>query len=105
MAKYKVKHTSILHNGKLYKEGSEIELTEAQAKRLEDFVTLIPNQTPAKPKNENQTKTQTAKTSNNKPESKSETKTPQKTETGDTSKDGSKDEKGSEQDGGVDNDK
>lgn len=82
MAKYKVKHTSILHSGKLYKEGSVIELTEAQAKRLEDFVTLIPNQTPAKPKTENQTKTQTAKTSNKtKSETKSETKTETKAET------------------------
>ncbi len=61
MAKYTVKNTSILHNGKLYKEGSTIELTDIQAKRLEDFVTVLPNQTPVKPKPE--TKTQTSKNS------------------------------------------
>lgn len=42
MAKYKVKHTSIMHNKKLYIEGSTVELTDEQAKRLEDFVELIP---------------------------------------------------------------
>ena len=39
--KYKVKHTSIMHNGKMYKEGSIIELTDENAKRLEDFVELV----------------------------------------------------------------
>ncbi len=94
MAKYKVKHTSILHNGKLYKEGSAIELTETQAKRLEDFVTLIPNQTPTKPKTETQA---------TKPATKPKSQT--KTKTDDPSKDEDADGKGSEQDGGVDNDK
>lgn len=68
MAKYTVKNTSILHNGKLYKEGSTIDLTDIQAKRLEDFVTALPNQAPVKPKTETQvkteTKTQTTKNSN-----------------------------------------
>lgn len=41
MAKYKIKHTSIMHNQKVYAEGSIIDLNEAQAKRLEDFVDLI----------------------------------------------------------------
>lgn len=41
MAKYKIKHTSIMHNKKVYAEGSIIELADAQAKRLEDFVDLI----------------------------------------------------------------
>lgn len=41
MAKYKIKHTSIMHNKKVYAEGSIIELSDAQAKRLEDFVDLI----------------------------------------------------------------
>lgn len=45
MAKYKIKHTSIMHNGTLYSEGSIIELAEDQAKRLEDFLTLIPETT------------------------------------------------------------
>lgn len=78
MAKYKIKHTSIMHNKKVYAEGSEIELTDNQAARLADFIDLIPNQENSKPK------TQTTKTS---------TKT--KTET--KSSDGSK----SEPDGGV----
>ena len=38
MKRYKVKHTSILHNGRLYKEGSTIELEDSKAKRLEDFL-------------------------------------------------------------------
>lgn len=41
MAKYKLKHTSIMHNGNLYTEGDTVELTDSQAKRLEDFVTKI----------------------------------------------------------------
>ena len=59
MSKYKVKHTSIMHNGKLCKEGSVIELTDAQAAKLADFVVLVPA---TKPKTNTQTKTQTAKT-------------------------------------------
>ena len=74
MAKYTVKNTSILHNGKLYKEGSTIELTDIQAKRLEDFVTVLPNQVPVKPKTETQTKTET-KTQTTKNETKSVTLT------------------------------
>lgn len=42
MAKYKVKHTTILHNNTSCGEGSIIELTEAQAKKLADFVELVP---------------------------------------------------------------
>lgn len=96
MAKYKVKHTSILHNGTLYKEGSIIELDEKHAAKLEDFIERQPNQTTAKPKTQTQNKTQTSKNANKaKSESKSETETP----------DTSKDDKGTEQDGGVDNDK
>ena len=91
MAKYIVKHTSILHNGRVYKEGSNIELTDNQAKRLEDFVELIPNQ---KPKTETQNKTQTAKP-----------KTQTKTETPETPKDETDGDKDGEQDGGVNNDK
>lgn len=95
MAKYKVKHTSIMHNKKVYAEGSTIELTEEQAKRLEDFVDLIPET--VKPK----TQTQTQK--NTKP--KSETQT-EKTATGDGSKtETSKIKADGEKDGGVDNDK
>ena len=38
MTKYRIKHTSVMHNGKLCKEGSVIELTELQAKKLKDFL-------------------------------------------------------------------
>lgn len=67
MAKlYKVKHTSIMHNGKLYKEGATIELEDNYAKRLEDFVQLLSNQsTPSKTKTQFQNNTK--KTENNPP--------------------------------------
>ena len=42
MAKYKVKHTTILHNKKAYAEDSVIELKEEDAVRLADFLELIP---------------------------------------------------------------
>ena len=59
MSKYKIKHTSIMHNGKVCKEGSVIELTDAQAAKLADFVVLVPA---TKPKTNTQTKTQAIKT-------------------------------------------
>ena len=67
MAKlFKVKHTSIMHNGKLYKEGATIELEDNYVKRLEDFVQLLPNQsTPSKTKTKSQNNTK--KTENNPP--------------------------------------
>ena len=67
MAKlYKVKHTSIMHNGKLYKEGATIELEDNYAKRLEDFVQLLSNQsTPSKTTTQSQNNTK--KTENNPP--------------------------------------
>lgn len=97
MAKYKVKHTSIMHNGQLYKEGSSVELTEVQAKRLEDFVELIPETVKAKTQAQTQTqnKPQTQKTAKSKSETKPKT---EETETGKT-------ETEDEKDGGVDNDK
>ena len=64
MAKYKVKNTSILHNGKVYAEGSTLELSENQAKRLEDFVDLVPEtatKTPSQTKTKAETKTETVK--------------------------------------------
>lgn len=78
MAKYKVKHTSIMHNKKVYGEGSEIELTDVQATRLQDFVELIIEQTTAKtpaanPKSSTKTKSETK--INTKTEPKVETKT------------------------------
>ena len=53
MKRYKVKHTSILHNGRLYKEGSTIELEDSKAKRLEDFIEPLPSQ-PAKTQTQKQ---------------------------------------------------
>lgn len=80
MPKYKIKHTSIMHNGKICSEGSVIELTEKEAKRLEDFVTLIPEKktttSAAQTKNQNQTnsKNKTKNTVETKPETKTEVK-------------------------------
>ena len=72
MSKYKIKHTSIMHNGKVCKEGSVIELTDPQAAKLADFVVLVPA---TKPKTNTQTKTQATKTetkTQNPPENKNE---------------------------------
>lgn len=73
MSKYKVKHTSIMHNGKLCKEGSVIELTDAQAAKLADFIVLVPA---TKPKTNTQTNTQTKTQA-----TKTETKTTPETKT------------------------
>ncbi len=61
--KYKLKHTHILHNGILRKPNDIIELTEAEAKKLADFVELIPEKTPKTQQNKNskQKKTETDK--------------------------------------------
>ena len=48
MAKYIVKHTTILHNKKAYAEGTTIDLKEDDAKRLADFLEAIPETTPNK---------------------------------------------------------
>ena len=95
MAKYKVKNTSILHNGKVYAEGSTLELSENHAKRLEDFVDLVPETVTKTP---SQTKPQTNKT---KSETKTQTKTKAETKTGTVKQDG----EGSDNNGGSDNDK
>lgn len=42
MAKYKVKGTDILYNGKLYEEGKTITLEDEEAKQLTDYLELIP---------------------------------------------------------------
>ena len=82
LLKYKVKHTSIMHNGTVYKESSTIELDENQAKRLEDFVELLPNQSaPAKSKAQTQTSNKTASTGNKKSENKTTAKNQTKAET------------------------
>ena len=41
MSKYKIKGTNILHNKIVYAEGSEIELDDKQAKKLQDYLELI----------------------------------------------------------------
>jgi hypothetical protein len=68
MAKYKVKNTTILHDGVSRGEGSIIELTDLQAKKLEGFVELVKEKAPAK-QTENKTK---SKTETKKPEVKTE---------------------------------
>ena len=69
MAKYKVKNTTILHDGVSRGEGSIIELTDLQAKKLEGFVELVKEKAPAKQTTETKTKT---KTETKKPEVKAE---------------------------------
>lgn len=69
MAKYKVKNTTILHDGVSRGEGSIIELTDLQAKKLEGFVELVKEKALAKQTTENKTKT---KTETKKPEVKTE---------------------------------
>ncbi|MBR6126273.1 hypothetical protein IKQ21_01165 [bacterium] len=61
MAKYKVKNTNILHDGKTRGEGSIIELTDLQAKKLEGYVELVKDKTPTKQTTEKTTKTETKK--------------------------------------------
>ena len=98
LLKYKVKHTSIMHNGTVYKEGSTIELDNTQAKRLEDFVELLPNQSaPAKSKVQTQT-SKTASTGNKKSENKTQTKNETETETVVTKEESKEDEKGGSDD-------
>lgn len=69
MAKYKIKNTNILHDGKIRKEGSVVELTDEQAKKLEGFVDLVKEKAPAKQTTVTKTKT---KTETKKPEVKTE---------------------------------
>jgi len=69
MAKYKIKNTNILHDGKIRKEGSVVELTDEQAKKLEGFVELVKEKAPTKQTTETKTKT---KTETKKPEVKTE---------------------------------
>lgn len=42
MAKYKVKGTDILYNGKLFAEGKTINLEDDEAKQLATYLELIP---------------------------------------------------------------
>ena len=57
MAKYKVKHTTILHNKKAYAEDSVIELKEEDAVRLAVFLELIPEAPSTNNKQQNKNKT------------------------------------------------
>lgn len=87
--KYKVKHTSIMHNQKVHAEGSLIDLTEAQAKRLEDFVELINEPLINNKQQKNQTVKMSVKT---KSEAKSDTEVKDE-EIDDSEKGGSDDNK------------
>lgn len=70
MAKYIVKHTTIMHNGKTYAEGSQIELSDNEAARLEDFIEAVPKQTTTSNKSNantsNKTQTSTKSSTKNK---------------------------------------
>ena len=79
MAKYKVKNTTILHDGVSRGEGSIIELTDKQAEKLADFVELVKEKAPAKQSTEKTTKT---KTETKKPEVKTEGKDENKNNNG-----------------------
>lgn len=65
MAKYIIKHTSILHNKKVYAENSIIELKDEDANRLKEFLELVP---------------ETAKSKSNKDTSRTKTKVETKAE-------------------------
>jgi len=81
-----------MHSGKTYAEGSEIELNDNDAKRLEDFVEAVPKQTTSNKSNSTtQNKTQSSKTST---KSKST-----------ANSDGNKEDEDSESEGGTDGNK
>ncbi|MBQ3311608.1 hypothetical protein IJG72_05985 [bacterium] len=81
MAKYKVKHTSIMHNGKLYKEGSVVELTDEQAQKLADFVDIVLETKKAEATSKTAAKTTNTKSNKTAAKTKTEVKTETKTET------------------------
>lgn len=68
MAKYKIKNTNILHDGKIRKEGSVVELSDEQAKKLEGFVELVKEKTPTKTNEKTNDKTTKTKTETKKTE-------------------------------------
>ena len=82
MTKYKVKHTNIMHGENLYKEGSIIELTENEAKRLADFVDFV-SETKKTEKTEPTNKQKSYKT--NKTSTKAQTETKSETNEKETS--------------------
>lgn len=49
MNKYRIKKTDILHNGKVYPEGSEIELSDEQALQLDNYLELMQELTKPQP--------------------------------------------------------
>lgn len=76
MAKYRVKGTDILHNKKLYPEGSEIELDDKNAEQLRDYLIPIKENKANTTKNNDKTiKTtnKTTKTTSDNTETTSET--------------------------------
>ena len=103
--KYKVKHTSIMHNGKVYAEGSVIELTDIEAKRLEDFVEILPNQESAtKTKTPTATQASNTKKSENKTPAKNQSKTETKNEPETVKSDDKTQKDGESSEGGSKND-
>lgn len=94
MTKYIVKHTTIMHNGKTYAEGSQIDLSDNEAARLEDFLEAVPKQTTS-----NKSTTNTANKTQTSTKSSTQNKTAAKTA------DGSKDDGSSNTDGGSNGNK
>lgn len=69
MTRYKVEKTDILHNGKLYPEGSTIELEEKAAEKLADYLVPIREKQAGTAKNN----TKNTKTTNNADKTSSQT--------------------------------
>lgn len=72
MAKYKVKNTTILHDGKAYGSGEEVELNNDEAKRLGEWVVLIKEKTPKQPDTKVTVKTQPKTEQKNEPQNNNE---------------------------------
>lgn len=60
--KYKVKNTNLLHNDKVYKIGSAIELNDTQAKKLEDILICVGSSESKNSTSKNKTKNETLET-------------------------------------------
>ncbi len=62
MAKYKIKNTNLMHNGKSYKIGDEIELDDTAAKKLAHVLIKVSETKAAKTETASSEKTTSART-------------------------------------------
>ncbi|MCD8024188.1 MAG: hypothetical protein LUE64_01490 [Candidatus Gastranaerophilales bacterium] len=62
MAKYKIKNTNLMHNGKSYKIGDEIELDDTAAKKLAHVLIKVSETKAAKTETANNEKAASSKT-------------------------------------------